>query len=316
MELARSSDNVNQLSDVPAPTPGSSIPSDNEHKLNTKREGVTASFPSEDIPGVVLQASATGDAEIQEEKEFDPVLKLKIDASMNQKELASLRFSIRSETSHGQWAKQGLCFLLLICLILMNLSMGSSSMPSIVGIEKCDPAYWAIQVFFMAICVVCTVVAVFLARRDQRLKLKYGGINISESDIRYHDNKSLAQLLVLGFAGGLVAGALGLGGGSIYNPALLSMGIPPKVSSATGLYLVTFSTVAAVLIYFINDQLDAYYGLWIGFWSCVGMVGGQLLTQSYMKKTGRQSIIVWCLFVIFLLSLISIPLFAGLSLAH
>ena len=33
-----------------------------------------------------------------------------------------------------------------------------------------------------------------------------------------------------------------------------------------------------------------------------------------MKRTGRQSIIVWCLVVIFFISLLSIPLFAGISL--
>ena len=97
----------------------------------------------------------------------------------------------------------------------------------------------------------------------------------------------LTQLLVLGFMGGLVAGALGLGGGCIYNPALLALGIPPKVSSATGLYLVTFSKIASVLVYFLNDQLNVYYGLWIGGWSTVGMVASLFLTQHYMNKTGR-----------------------------
>jgi len=33
-----------------------------------------------------------------------------------------------------------------------------------------------------------------------------------------------------------------------------------------------------------------------------------------MKKTGRQSIIVWCLVVIFVVSTIAIPIFGGLSL--
>lgn len=61
------------------------------------------------------------------------------------------------------------------------------------------------------------------------------------------------MLLIMGFFGGWVAGALGLGGGSIYNPALLSLGVSPKVSSASGLYLVTFSKIASVLIYFMND---------------------------------------------------------------
>lgn len=75
---------------------------------------------------------------------------------------------------------------------------------------------------------------------------------MAKSDIRYGNSKRLWTLLILGFAGGWVAGALGLGGGSIYNPALLSMGVPPIVSSASGLYLVTFSTIASCLIYFLN----------------------------------------------------------------
>ena len=104
----------------------------------------------------------------------------------------------------------------------------------------------------MLICICCTAVAVKLAIRNQNLKIKYGGINLCESDIRYSDKKRLTLLLVLGFAGGWVAGALGLGGGSIYNPALLAMGIPPKVSSATGLYLVLFSTIASVTVQFLN----------------------------------------------------------------
>jgi len=140
-------------------------------------------------------------------------------------------------------------------------------------------------------------------------------VNIADSDIRYNSTKRLTQLLFLGFAGGWVAGALGLGGGSIYNPALLAMGIPPKVSSATGLYLVTFSKIASVLIYFLDDLLDVNYGLWIGLWSCIGMVAGLLIAQFYMKKTGRQSIIVWVLVFLLMISTVAIPIFGGLSLS-
>ena len=188
-------------------------------------------------------------------------------------------------------------------------------MDSIVNIGKCSVGYWMVQVVFVLICIVCTVIAVKLAQRDQNLKLKYGGINIADSDIRYDSKKSLTQLLLLGFCGGWVAGALGLGGGSIYNPALLAMGIPPKVSSATGLYLVTFSKIASVLVYFLDDLLDINYGLWIGLWSCIGMVAGLLIAQFYMKKTGRQSIIVWVLAFLLSCSVVAIPIFGGISLS-
>ena len=142
---------------------------------------------------------------------------------------------------------------MLSCLVLMNLMMGSSSRKSIIGIKKCDSAYWSIQIAFVILCAVAATIAVRMAQRNQNLKMEYGGINIGKSDIHYSDKKKLTQLLMLGFIGGWVAGALGLGGGSIYNPAFLSLGIPPKVSSATGLYLVTFSTFASVLVYFLND---------------------------------------------------------------
>ena len=65
------------------------------------------------------------------------------------------------------------------------------------------------------------------------------------------------------------------------------MGIPPIVSSASGLYLVTFSKIAACLVYFLNEELDIGYGFWIGAWSTVGMVIGIIATNCYMKKTGR-----------------------------
>jgi len=155
----------------------------------------------------------------------------------------------------------------------MSLFMGSATIPSIIGIERCGSAYWGVQVGFILFCFLFTIIAIKLARQDQALKLKYGGINVAESDIRYIDGKQLAKLITVGFLGGFGAGALGLGGSTIYNPAMLAMGIPPKVSSATGLHLVTFSKIASTVVYLINDQLDIYYGLWIGLFSIFGSLG-------------------------------------------
>ena len=139
-------------------------------------------------------------------------------------------------------------------------------------------------------------------------------MNIADSDIRYGSSKSLGKLLMLGFVGGWVAGALGLGGGSIYNPALLSMGIPPKVSSATGLVLVTFSTFASTLFFFLNDLLNITYALEIGLMSVVGMMLGSCIANHYVKKSGRQSIIVWVLAFLLIISVVVIPIIGTLSL--
>lgn len=69
-------------------------------------------------------------------------------------------------------------------------------------------------------------VSIRMLRAEQNLKIKYGNVNLVESDIIF-DKRNTTILLLLGFMGGILAGALGLGGGVIFNPVLLTMGLPP-----------------------------------------------------------------------------------------
>ena len=92
---------------------------------------------------------------------------------------------------------------------------------------------------------------------------------------------------MLGFGGGFVAGALGLGGGVIFNPYLIGMGVPPKVSSSTGMYLVMFSTTAASIFYILAGFIDIGYGIWMAAWSIAGSIIGLYGANWYMKKFGR-----------------------------
>ena len=120
--------------------------------------------------------------------------------------------------------------------------------------------------------------------------------------------------MTLGFFGGWVAGALGLGGGVIFNPLLLAMGVPPKVSSATGMYIITFSKIATCVIYLIYGLLQMDYALWIAMWSTIGAIAGLKGANYYMEKFGRQSIIVFCLTFIMIISSIGVPFFGVIDL--
>ena len=104
-----------------------------------------------------------------------------------------------------------------------------------------------------------------------------------------------------------MAGALGLGGGVIFNPYLIGMGVPPKVSSATGMYLIMYSKIAAVTVYMLAGKLDLEYGLWIAAWSSLGAMLGLYGSNLYMKRSGRQSIIVMSLALILFLAVIGQP---------
>ena len=125
---------------------------------------------------------------------------------------------------------------------------------------------------------------------------------------------SLYTLLGFSLLGGWVSGALGLGGGAIFNPLLLSMGVPPKVASASGMYMIIFATGANTITFLLNDMLNMTYGLWIGGCCIAGTIIGMIILEVVMKKYNRQSPLVFLLAAIFLVSVIAVPIQGYLNL--
>ena len=91
------------------------------------------------------------------------------------------------------------------------------------------------------------------------------------------------MLLVFAFLGGWVSGAFGLGGGSIFNPLMIELGVPPTVSTSTGMYMIMFSTFASSVIYISYGALNLKFGLWLGFWSVVGIIIGIIDTFNLVQ---------------------------------
>lgn len=75
------------------------------------------------------------------------------------------------------------------------------------------------------------------------MKLKVG-YNYLETDFIWNV-KGVIKLGIFSLIGATIATMVGVGGGIIYNPLLLSLGIPPQVSSATAMYIVLYNNFAA-----------------------------------------------------------------------
>ena len=135
-------------------------------------------------------------------------------------------------------------------------------------------------------------------------------MNYIDGEVLFEGN-TLKKLLYIGFVGGFVAGALGLGGGSIYNPALLALGVNPKVAGSTGMYLVMVSSLNSTFVDWIGGILDLQYGAFIGLWVVFGSLCGNYAADQYVKKSGgRQSIFVWLLTGVFILCAVVTPFVA------
>ncbi len=118
------------------------------------------------------------------------------------------------------------------------------------------------------------------------------------------------MLLIIGFVGGFAAGAFDLGGGSIYNPSLLALGVQPRVAASTGMYLVMFSCINACVVNGIQGILSFRYGFFVGMWCVGGSLLGLVLADSYVKKSGKQSIFVWLLCFVFIICAATTPVVA------
>ena len=121
------------------------------------------------------------------------------------------------------------------------------------------------------------------------------GTGLATSDIPL-SGAPMVNLITFSFLCGWISGTLGIGGG--YNPLLLSLGCPPIVSSATGMYMMIFSTGASIVTMVLNDRLNLSYGFYVGFFCVIGGIIGMLSLKYVMRKLGRQSPLVILLAVI------------------
>lgn len=112
-------------------------------------------------------------------------------------------------------------------------------MKSPLGIQRCTTADWSVFAVFIAGSLLLTWAAVRLINKERQIKER----------AEQQPHQSLRTLLFVSLFGGFVSGAFGLGGGSIFNPVLIELGVPPSVSSATGMYMVMLSNMATSVMY-------------------------------------------------------------------
>lgn len=216
----------------------------------------------------------------------------------DEKEIA--RMLEEEEKSHWQPRHQIQAIALCILLIIMNVLRGSKTAPSIVGIAQCSALDFTILSVYFVICLVLLIVAI---RRLQWIieYKKVHGKGLFKGDVDVSSTGTVVCLLLMSVLGGWICGALGLGGGIIHNQILMSLDVPPKVATATGMWLIMFASLSTVISYAIAGVLHTDYAVWIASICGLGTAIGMLSMNYLMKKLGRQSPMVFLLTFILLL---------------
>ena len=179
---------------------------------------------------------------------------------------------------------------LTLSSMIVNFIRGSKSFDSIFGIETCSFQGWGILVVFIIVCVGVSYKNTRQLMHEQELKQKYGK-GLSNSDIILEGNVT-AKMIIWGFMGSWIGVTFGLGGGIIYNPVQISMGVNPIVASSTSMYMIMLTTGASTIMYIYNGEFKFDWTAWFMIWCGLGVVFGMVYIQGAIKKSGRVSVVV------------------------
>ncbi|UIZ22721.1 hypothetical protein KXD40_003800 [Peronospora effusa] len=121
-----------------------------------------------------------------------------------------------------------------------------------------------------------------------------------EGDIRW--TKKMVVYFPLGFVfAGIAAGMFGVGGGIVAGPIMVELGIVPEVASSTTALMILYSAAAATAKFAVFKMIAWDWALMLCAVAFVVTCASQAVILGFVRKTGRQSIIVLCIAAVVLI---------------
>merc|ERR1719221_4398 len=111
------------------------------------------------------------------------------------------------------------------------------------------------------------------------------------SSARWHPSK-VAVYEIMGVLTGCLAGLVGVGGGLIFSPFFLVMGVEPLVAVATSSTCVIFTSSSTALQYLLTDRIIVSLTLVYGLVNLVASFAGTAFVHClYSRHAARKSYI-------------------------
>jgi uncharacterized membrane protein YfcA len=101
---------------------------------------------------------------------------------------------------------------------------------------------------------------------------------------------------------------LGVGGGIIIAPLMLELNINPKVATSTSNFLLMFSSSAATILFILSGQLIYDYAITYSILCSLSSMIGSIYITDYIKRTNKNSILIYVLFYLMTISLVILPI--------
>jgi len=196
------------------------------------------------------------------------------------------------EADSRQYPIEKLLFLLLLWvgLALITFLKGGKGVDSVVDVT-CESGWYYVLIAFQFLWTIgFAIVFGFRAVRKTvaRMKVNYP---FHQNDMLW-DQRRVNLYGGLSFGAGIVAGLIGIGPGMVLSPLMLSMGVHPRVSSATTAAMVVLTSSSVAIMFVTSGLVPWEYAV---YFFCICLSGafiGKSYIDSYVKKTGMASILI------------------------
>ena len=176
------------------------------------------------------------------------------------------------------------------------------------GILRCSPTDWALFGVPLFNAVVLLIAALLVVRKSINRKIR-ANYPIVEGDFKFNF-QTIGKVSIYSFFAGFQEAAFGVGQGLVIDPFFLNCGLDPVTVAATEVHLAFYATLTSTAVVIIFGLLNFPYALVSLFMALIGSIIGINLQNYMVEKTGRPSLITWCLAFITLFCLVLIPISA------
>ena len=124
-------------------------------------------------------------------------------------------------------------------------------------------------------------------REKTRIKYVY-----AKGDVEWNEHNTIKYPVICIIAG-LVAGMFGIGGGIVFGPLMLEMGVHPLVAYATSSAMIFFTSIAATTSYIAFGALVFDYGIYLFILGLIATAFGQIVVGYFIHKYKRISFVTF-----------------------
>jgi uncharacterized membrane protein YfcA len=189
-----------------------------------------------------------------------------------------------------------LCFVILFGITLHSIFLGGKGGPSVVGIRTCSAPYWIVLWgIFPFLLIGSWFIGRDLVNRYHH-KVRYG-FQFLDSDIQWTPRLTYITMVVA-VGAGVLSSLLGVGGGMLINPLMLTLGVAPDCTAATSSLMILFTAISAIAQYALLGRIQWDYGILLLILGTIGSVLGQHVLGKIVKKYKSQSYILLAMLLI------------------